>query len=785
MQKQLSGSAFLSALENHGVWKEAQQSASGGKSNLVRNVLALDSFQQLFFHNPEDGSSSISVINLKRIRSEGADESYQTIRCKPPIEFPIRELLFNEKSNFLCAVGQYRCAVIEISDHTRREFFREENRSGEIECRTHNIGSFLHTTNPRLAVHKAAWHPLSDNHLAILASDNTLRIYDLASDFDAPEQALRLYELYPYQDEFDFTAVDFSFGSSRLGWDCFTIYFLMEEGEIFGLSPVVPYNALLSEGILTRLREKTVASMESDLAETAQQRYRTQLSWLTEVRGQTVLKSEGNEWDADEAYGGREQRQGKRKDRPRGSEGWILTRRPPNRLLLSPVLQGPLEPSDGFEPPKRGQVPVGILSIPSSPTVIIRCFLNGFVDIFFSFDDLEPDWLHLHAEEDVETAASLTTFDRIDLGLTVFAKLSQDEDEEQLLHSALAPIMSLDPVNKAHVYIRHAAGVHVLRLAWLDKLELFALSGSSSLPDLPPTEEEVLLQTVASASDSSVMEPSPLLGFEVVKDPGLLNFFVAITSTWKCLCIKLDESIYATSLPAPPTIPLSPITHASSSGPSAQSPFEAAILPLLEKRLPRIPPISTRDAGALSYSSPEALQFMVERCQLLRREYVLHIKSLSAEIHNQAKVLSSVHERQEEQARVVAEAVERLQQNGDVLQAKIEKAAEFQKILTQRSQLVMDLITSQKQGLSSAEKQFLKELREKKQMLPAFKAKIEQLRNQSTELLREQEETPYAISERHLKKIQPILEEEMKMIADTVDGMRKLQVDIEKEFPDT
>jgi len=25
----------------------------------------------------------------------------------------------------------------------------------------------------------------------------------------------------------------------------------------------------------------------------------------------------------------------------------------------------------------------------------------------------------------------------------------------------------------------------------------------------------------------------------------------------------------------------------------------------------------------------------------------------------------------------------------------------------------------------------------------------------------------------------------MKMIADTVDGMRKLQVDIEKEFPDT
>jgi predicted GTPase len=176
---------------------------------------------------------------------------------------------------------------------------------------------------------------------------------------------------------------------------------------------------------------------------------------------------------------------------------------------------------------------------------------------------------------------------------------------------------------------------------------------------------------------------------------------------------------------------------------------------------------------------------MVERCQLLRREYVLHIKSLSAEIHNQAKVLSSVHEKQEGQARVIANAVERLQQNGDVLQAKIQKASEFQTVLTKRAQKVMEVITSQKQGLSTAEKQFLKELREKKQMLPAFKAKIDQLRNQSQELLKKQEETPYAISERHLKKIQPILEEEMKMIADTVDGLRKLQIDVDKEFPDS
>jgi hypothetical protein len=50
----------------------------------------------------------------------------------------------------------------------------------------------------------------------------------------------------------------------------------------------VPFNALLAEGILTRLREKTAASMEdsenlkSDVSEATQKRYQTQISWLAE-----------------------------------------------------------------------------------------------------------------------------------------------------------------------------------------------------------------------------------------------------------------------------------------------------------------------------------------------------------------------------------------------------------------------------------------------------------------------------------------------------------------------
>jgi len=55
-----------------------------------------------------------------------------------------------------------------------------------------------------------------------------LRLYDLASDPAEPEQTFRLSELYPYKEELDSRAIDFAFGLSRIGWDCFTIYFLME-----------------------------------------------------------------------------------------------------------------------------------------------------------------------------------------------------------------------------------------------------------------------------------------------------------------------------------------------------------------------------------------------------------------------------------------------------------------------------------------------------------------------------------------------------------------------------
>lgn len=122
---------------------------------MYKNLFAVDSYSQLFFC---DGERNIKAINLKRLTSqEGQDTEppyqvcspfiyikasltirppyAQTIRCKPPITFEIRELIFNERSNLLCAVGAHACAAIEISERVRRELLVDKKRPEEVECR--------------------------------------------------------------------------------------------------------------------------------------------------------------------------------------------------------------------------------------------------------------------------------------------------------------------------------------------------------------------------------------------------------------------------------------------------------------------------------------------------------------------------------------------------------------------------------------------------------------------------------------------------------------------------
>lgn len=78
------------------------------------------------------------------------------------------------------------------------------------------------------------------------------RLYDLSVNIEEPEQVFPLYALLPVPSFTStdssnytppFTVIDFCFGARDvLGWGRFTVYFLMEDAEIYALCPVLPYN---------------------------------------------------------------------------------------------------------------------------------------------------------------------------------------------------------------------------------------------------------------------------------------------------------------------------------------------------------------------------------------------------------------------------------------------------------------------------------------------------------------------------------------------------------------
>ncbi len=133
---------------------------------------------------------------------------------------------------------------------------------------------------PSPRVLKIEWHPLSIFHLTILTSENYLRIYNLSNNYPKLEQEFYLLpdqkpssnmstlssisRIHSQQkrgvfdlcipEEYDYLSesinnkkqqgkervVSFMHGEDRL-WERFTIFYLTDKGNIYALTPVIPF----------------------------------------------------------------------------------------------------------------------------------------------------------------------------------------------------------------------------------------------------------------------------------------------------------------------------------------------------------------------------------------------------------------------------------------------------------------------------------------------------------------------------------------------------------------
>ena len=156
------------------------------------------------------------------------------------------------------------------------------------------VDTELFRSRPGLTVRHLAWHPDSDTHLALLTSDNILRLYNVNTPFMA-EQTFELGKqsrravvgvgvgrrdtarrrshkgghLSEYDDQPLFVSFAFHLSSSSSSaavpsWERFCIYFISSHGHLYSLCPVVPFGCAFSSLSIHSLKESMTDDEDKD-----------------------------------------------------------------------------------------------------------------------------------------------------------------------------------------------------------------------------------------------------------------------------------------------------------------------------------------------------------------------------------------------------------------------------------------------------------------------------------------------------------------------------------------
>ncbi|KAG0171462.1 hypothetical protein DFQ28_005138 [Apophysomyces sp. BC1034] len=181
----------------------------------------------------------------------------------PEMNFHIDTLTVNTSGRFLAVAGERQVVVVVLPRQGLSSESEKISRKQRVTCKTLTIGKTIYDSEKETRILKVDWHPLSEtqSHILILGDDSRLRMFDISSDIESPEQ---VFDLAPSQrkrvpapkrgvfftDDLDTDeeAVSFSLGGPSKddsGWEPFTVYYALRAGHIYALCPVLPFKSFV------------------------------------------------------------------------------------------------------------------------------------------------------------------------------------------------------------------------------------------------------------------------------------------------------------------------------------------------------------------------------------------------------------------------------------------------------------------------------------------------------------------------------------------------------------
>ncbi|GLE09707.1 hypothetical protein PINS_up021522 [Pythium insidiosum] len=634
--------------------------------------------------------------------------------------------------------------------------------SREVFCSSvRQIGFMTH-------VRHAAWHPLSDHHVVALSDAEELLVFNLQQDVAKPEQRhlLNVWTDAPSTSTASSTstaartAVSFCFGASAptmsLLWDVFTCYVLHQDGAVFALCPVVPYDVRVPAALLETLKSDvdaqlamhkmqldaqatTASSAKSSVAalvaELKSQRYWLQEAWAP------VTEDADAPTDAPRVY---------RHVRPHVSgisaESWpvamqgALVCAPPSaveRKLQAPATSVLALPYTLRVDADKSKKKSGASQLSTQPFVM-RAFASGHVELLLLDEPVRPRWRpDAKAPRGPGHTLPALLLECFHLGFEV------DGTKE-----SPRVLLERDASDPRLVYCLHPTGVHVANVSWV-----LSLAAGKRFPSLPSSSVRHIFSLAPESAASSAS--SAVIGARVVKNVhfghllllrlssgsiDVVNVSAASSELIKSVLLERHESLEASSPVAATSLPetlasvaasrASTAAAASSSSSSSSMgvrPFSDVVVEKLEPLPARGTRIAVTGRGRALQDVDEAmLAFVLERVKLLRED-VEYVDTMDELIKDRLRLLSELLQSQQERAAAAQRSVQQATDGLEALQRKVAQALQAQQNLRKRAAAVMQAVKENQPLLSRAERAFQQELHQLAVEVRRMKPRVAQL----------------------------------------------------------
>ncbi|KAG5533508.1 hypothetical protein RHGRI_027627 [Rhododendron griersonianum] len=689
-------------LQNHPVFSTTTASSGGAvQSSTFRmptNLLAWDGASRLYFWDQDKHCLHRISIRLGEPHTSSvlAASPSKVLRADVQLKFVVSKISINRNGSALLLAGPDGLSVMYLYGCTSTK-----DGSGTSICRTVSIGSHIYSSgNNVIRTLQVSWHPCSDSHMGILSSDSVLRIFDLSTALEQPEQEYYLQPVEPgrCRNAASICPVEFSFGGDHL-WDRFSVFVLFSDGSVYILCPVVPFGSVYKwESILEMYHDAQTFGLESSYPKAVSNSNRA-ITWLEATFPELCLEATGGNLSAVKAQ--------------------------PYALFDASIsLQGPLpKVGHGGEEDIHAQVEesegraVSLLyNAISKDSILVTAWSGGQLQIDALADEIQPVWI-----VGTPPRVCFDSHDRI-TGVAMICesvtgdhsalKLYEPSDHTvwsgyppPLLRLAMVDLalprnrestslisMVSDPLIPERMFVLHDGGIDSIVLHFLP----FTSQTSSKNESMrTPSVHPVLCTSQGGYS-------SPLFGFLALSDSFGYSWIVGLTSSREC--IVLEMKTWDLLLPV----------HVEREGVATLDESRVNDNPVISKELlsgPKVvllPPSS--NLRSVTADSIEGRSTLHQYFKLFHENYVEYAHKVYFELKHHGPQLKKIIEDQHGRLRGAHQKLLKVEEKQENLDDRIARATHVHSLLEERLQRLRNLPGVRKKPLSKEEREFKSEL---------------------------------------------------------------------------